>query len=461
MTGPTFDLLLDVGAAWFVIILAAQVLGWLAPKIGQPAVVGEMAAGVILGPSLLGWVWPAAGEHLFTAEVKEVLFVIAMVGLSLYMFVVGVEHEHEPESRKEATFPIAVALAGIIIPLMVGAGAAAIIAGEYKPDDVGFWVFILFVGGSLTVTAFPMLARILQQQRMMHTRFGGVATRAAAIDDALAWCLLAVLSGIATKGSASGVIETVLPAIAFALVCYWALPLIFRKVMERAVADNEISDGLFGALLLTVLGAGWFTDYIGIYSVFGGFVVGMTLPSVPGFADLLKDRLLQTVRCLMLPVFFAYSGLNTDLTTLSGSVLLVLALMLVVAFGSKTIASMGVARAYGWSWGQSTALSALMNARGLMILIFINIGLSLGVIEQRLFSVLVVVAVLTTAMAMPIYRRYYTPEREEAERVAATRTRVAAPPGSPPIAPADHTGGDRPESPHTDTAATNLPSAHR
>jgi Kef-type K+ transport system membrane component KefB len=179
----------------------------------------------------------------------------------------------------------------------------------------------------------------------------------------------------------------------------------------------SVGDGLFAAIICLVLAAGWFTDYIGIYSVFGGFIAGMALPRTPGFSTLLNGRTLQVTRCFLLPVFFAYSGLNTDLTTSFGpTTLLVLGVLLVAAFVSKALASMVVLKAFRWSWGESVAMSGLLNARGLIILIYINIGLALGLIETRLFSILVLVAIVTTAAAMPVYRLHFNDEREEAAR---------------------------------------------
>ncbi|MDF0531682.1 cation:proton antiporter [Tsukamurella sp. 8F] len=435
MTGHSFHVLLGVTVALFVIVATAQLFGRIAPMLRQPAVVGEMAAGVVLGPSLLGAVAPDLSAHLFPTDVKQTLFVIAMLGLSFYMFLVGIEHEHEAGSRKEASFPVVMAIAGMVVPVTIGAAAAALVANRFRPADIAPGVFVVFVGGALSVTAFPMLARMLQERRMMGTPFGAVATRAAALDDAMAWCLLAVLSGFASGGTLSGLLHTILPAAAFAAIAFWLLPKLFRRPMQRAVDEGHVGDGLLGALLMLVLGAGWFSDYIGIYSVFGGFIAGMALPSVPGFSALINARLLQLVRCLFLPVFFAYSGLNTDITTISGSVLLILGLLLAAAFTSKTAAAVLVSRAYGWGWGKATAMGALMNARGLMILIFINIGLGLGIIEQRMFSILVVVAVITTALALPIYRRYYTPAREDAERQAAAAAAVEEIAAQPPDRP--------------------------
>lgn len=433
MHDSSMTLLLQVTAAWLLIIVAAQIFGRLAPKIGQPIVVGEMVAGVLLGPSLLGALLPQVSDYVFSAEVKPVLYVIAMFGLSFYMFLVGVEHEHEPSSKKEASVPILLGAAGLAIPVGVGIIAALPLVQRYKPESVSTEVFVLFVAGALSVTAFPMLARILQQRGMVHTKFGATATRAAAIDDALAWCCLAVVSALAIHGSISSSWRTIVPAAIFTGLCFWLLPKIFRRPMEKAVENEEIGDLLLASILILVLAAGWFTDYIGIYSVFGGFIAGMAMPKVPGFVPLLNSRTLQITRCLFLPVFFAYSGLNTNLgESFGASSLMALGFLFVAAFVSKSLASVAVLKAFRWPWGETIAMSGLMNARGLMILIYINIGLNLGIIESELFTVLVIVAVLTTALALPIYKAHFNKTREKEAREQGTKqdTTVSALPSA-------------------------------
>ncbi|GAA2191500.1 cation:proton antiporter [Streptomyces bangladeshensis] len=433
MHDPKMQLLLAVTAALCVIVLAARIFGRLATRIGQPAVVGEMVSGIVLGPTVLGALAPDFSGYVFSAAVKPTLYVIAMIGLCLYMFLVGLEHEYHPGSRKDKALPVVLSSAGVVVPLLVGAAAAWYIADDYRPSGVSLPLFMLFVGGALSLTAFPMLARVLQERRMMHTDFGGVAVRAAAIDDAAAWCILAVVSALFVHGSLLASWKTIVPSVLFLGAAFVLLPRLFRAPMEKAVREGQIGDGLVVALLGTVLAAGWFTDYIGIYSVFGGFVCGVALPRVPGFAPLLNVRLMQVVRCLFLPVFFAFSGLNTDLTgAMNSTYVWTLGVLFVAGFASKFLSSLAVLRSFRWGRGESVAMGGLMNARGLMILIFINIGLSLGLIEKELFSILVLIAVLTTGLALPLYRLHFTPEREEDARRAWAAKRVSS--GSEPAA---------------------------
>jgi Kef-type K+ transport system membrane component KefB len=417
MHDSNMQILLAAMAGLFVIIVAARLCGMLATKIGQPSVVGEMVSGVLLGPSVFGALLPDVTVAVFTPDSRPTLYVIAFLGLTFYMFLVGLDHEHHSRNRKESALPVVLGIAGFLGPLMLGAAVAWLLSDQFKPPMVLTGVFALFVGGALSLTAFPMLARVLQERQMMHSAFGGVAIRTAAIDDAIAWCVLAVVGAIVVGGSFWGVAWTVVPAIIFAVAAFALLPRALTPMLQRAVKRGSLSDGTFVVVLGLVLAAGWFTDYIGIYSVFGGFILGMAMPRVNGFNELIKARLLQVVRCFFLPVFFAFSGLNTELgSALDPTFLMAFGLLLVVALSSKLLASLIVLRGFGWRWGESIAMGGLMNARGLMILIFINIGLQLGVIEERLFSILVLIAILTTALALPLYRTHFTAAREAEAR---------------------------------------------
>ncbi|MGU3437425.1 cation:proton antiporter [Actinomycetes bacterium M1A6_2h] len=414
---PNLVVILHVGAALFLIVLSAQVCGRFARAIGQPAVVGEMVSGVLLGPTLLGAFAPEVTGYIFDEHSKPVLYTMAMIGLSLYMFLVGLSHSHPTGTTREKTIPVVLALSGLIGPLALGSAAGALLVADMKPDGISTGVFALFVGGALAVTAFPMLARIMQERNMIGTAFGRVATSAAAIDDALAWCVLAVVGALATAGTLLGSLWTIIPAIVLAGASFWLLPRFFRRPLERSVKQGHLGDGLVAVLVALVLGVGWVCDYIGIYSVFGGFVAGAALPKVRGFAPMVDKSMSSIVRCFFLPIFFAYSGMNTDLLAVFHiEYLAPLVGILIVAVAGKSITAYAVLRLSGWARGESAAMGALMNARGLMILIFINVGLSLNIISRPLFSILVAVAVITTALATPVYRRAMPPEAERAAR---------------------------------------------
>ena len=411
------ELLISTTAAIILVIISAQICGSLAIKIGQPAVVGEMIAGILLGPTAFGHFTPGFSSYIFTSDTKLVLYVMSMIGLGLYMFLVGAEHENS-KTKGERALPFVLGIVGFMFPVIFGALAGGSVALNLKPVEISFEVYLLFIGIALSVTAFPMLARVLQARAMTKTLFGAAAIKTAAIDDALAWCALAVVGAMAASGTANkAFFGTILPAGLLALILFTVAPVIFKKHMEKSVRKGNISDQLLSSLLTITLISGLISDYIGIYSVFGGFIAGITLPRVQGFAKLLNDRLLQILRCFFLPIFFAYSGMNTDIwQTFNLQTLWLLPVLLIAAILSKGIAAVIVLRFYKWSWEETISMAALMNARGLMILICVNIGLSMGIINTQIFSVMVLVAIITTALAIPVYNRYFTPEREEAAR---------------------------------------------
>lgn len=438
---PAITGVLPVTAALAAIVVSAQVCGLLARRLGQPAVVGEMVAGVLLGPTLLGALAPAASDYMFSDTTKPTLYAMSMVGLSLYMFMVGMEHEHPRESRRDMILPIVLATSGMIGPILIGSLAALMITDDLRPHGISPTLHAVFIGGALSVAAFPMLARVLQEQDMVRTRFGRVATSAAAIDDALAWCVLAVCGALAVQGNLAGSLKTIVPAIGLVLLAFMLLPRLFAGPMQRSVSEGRISDALFASMITLVLGVGFLADYIGIYSVFGGFVCGFTLPKVPGFAEMFTGITAKLVRMLLLPIFFAYSGLNTDLgEVFAPKYLLPTVVLLLVAIVAKSGASYLVLRiGFRWNRGEAVAMGALMNARGLMILIFINAGLALGIISRPVFSMLVVVAVITTGLALPVYRRHFTPRAEAEAReqeqhshaIVETRPAPATAPAEP------------------------------
>lgn len=426
MHSPMMQHLMVCTLAIILIVIAAQVCGRLASKVGQPVVVGEMVAGVLLGPTALGFFMPEVSAFVFPPEIRKVLYVLAMMGLSFYMFLVGMEHDSPPASGRTKALPIILSVLGVIVPIGMAGAVVAWLALDLKPANISNNVYILFLGIGASVTAFPMLARMLQERRMVGTVFGATAIRTAAIDDALAWVGLAIVAAMALRGDATtAIIQTVIPAIVMTVVLFRVLPLLFKKAFERAVAQKSIGDKLFGAIILVVLVTGLISDYIGIYSVFGGFITGMAFPRVHGFVHLLQERMLQMVRCFFLPVFFTYSGLQTDVWgSFSPSTLSIFAVLLVVSMASKALPAFFVLRSYKWSWGETIAMAGLMNARGLMILVYMTIGLSLGLVETKMFSIMVLIAIVTTASALPIYRLHFSDGREEVARVEWGRGRA-------------------------------------
>ncbi|MDL4774084.1 cation:proton antiporter [Actinomadura xylanilytica] len=429
-TDKNLELVLDVLPALIVILAASGLCGWLARWLWQPRVLGEMVAGVLLGPTLFGWLFPDAQEAVFPHEVTPILYVISTIGLTLYMFLVGAGLDHGGGERGGARRPVVLAISGIFPALILGAAVGFTLWSQLSRDDVGRWLFAIFVGGALSLTAFPMLARILYERGLQNSRLGRLSLLAASIDDAAAWCLLAVLSAV-HLGDGSSALRTIALSVLFVAVALGVVRPLLRPLGRAVARAGDISLGHTYVVLLVPLAAGWLTDWIGIYSVFGGFVAGLAMPRDAAFRRLLHERMMNVVSTLLLPVFFTFSGLNTQLGGLTGGTMLLSFLAILAAsFAGKYFGCALAMRALGFSTRESYAVGGLMNARGLMILIFINIGLAQGIITREVFSMLVLVAVLTTAAALPLYS-LALPRRLEAEQ-----QRPAAPEPEKTAAPA-------------------------
>lgn len=270
-TDKNLELVLDVLPALIVILAASGLCGWLARWLWQPRVLGEMVAGVLLGPTLFGWLFPDAQEAVFPHEVTPILYVISTIGLTLYMFLVGAGLDHGGGERGGAHRPVVLAISGIFPALILGAAVGFTLWSQLSRDDVGRWLFAIFVGGALSLTAFPMLARILYERGLQNSRLGRLSLLAASIDDAAAWCLLAVLSAV-HLGDGSSALRTIALSVLFVAVALGVVRPLLRPLGRAVARAGDISLGHTYVVLLVPLAAGWLTDWIGIYSVFGGFV---------------------------------------------------------------------------------------------------------------------------------------------------------------------------------------------
>ena len=397
---------LKVFAALAVVLAATTACGRLAMLVRQPRVVGEMVAGVLLGPPLLGALAPGVEAHLFPADVKNALYVLSTIGLTFYMFLVGGSLDHHLISGPSARRASVLAASGIVPTFLLGAAAASLFYGSLSPAGSTIWEFMLFVGGALSITAFPMLARILQERGIANSPIGGLTLVAAAIDDAVAWALLAVIIVVGTAGDPMDAVTTIVGAALFAGLMLTVGRRLLGKLAARVERTGRLDRDAMAIILFTVIAAGWFTDYIGIFSVFGGFITGLALPQSPTLRRELQSRLTDLNSILLLPVFFAYSGLNTQITGFGagGGMWVPLVVISLAAVAGKYLGCASVVRLQGFSWRYASAVGGLMNARGLMILIFINIGLAYRMVTPGLFTILVLVAIVTTGAAMPIYR---------------------------------------------------------
>lgn len=389
------------------ILAVCRATAWVFMKIGQSRVVSEMIAGVLMGPSLMGWLFPDFSAYLFPAESKPILFSVAQLGLVLYMFLIGVEFD-VGLIRKRMRSAASISAAGIIAPFALGGTLAYFIAHDPAlfAEKTSQLEAVLFMGAAMSITAFPMLARIIFEQGMSRTSTGTLALAAGSMDDVAAWCILAVvLASFQNDWNVAAL--AIGGGIAFAVFTLTVVKRLLQPVGETVDAAGSMNpDILVLTLMLVMLGA-WFTDFIQIYAVFGAFIMGIAMPRGK-FATELHRLMYPLTVALLLPVFFVYSGLNTKIGLVNTPALWGLAaLVLLVAIVGKGVACYLAARWHGESHKEAMAIGTLMNARGLMELIILNIGLQRGIIEPALFTIMVLMAVVTTLMATPIFERIY------------------------------------------------------
>jgi Kef-type K+ transport system membrane component KefB len=395
-----------------VILAACRIVGLVAKRFGQPQVVAEMITGVMLGPSLFGLLAPGLQAWIFPWDPAQAsrdtscyLFPASQLGLALYMFVVGLEFRLDIV-RQHARSSLAVSAAGMFAPFVLGAGLAWYFHGhtDLFPKKTSLHEAMLFLGASMCITAFPMLARIIHFKGLAGTRMGTVAIGAGAVDDATAWLLLAVVLA-SFEGDAKLAIRSFGGALLFVAFAIFIIRPLMGRLATRLAPGGALSDaGLATCLICLALGA-WFTDLIGLHAVFGAFVMGSVMPRGVVARDLIA-RIQPLTVALLLPLFFTFSGLNTQIALLNswylwGLGFLVLAAAVLGKWGACALA----ARATGIPGREATGIGILMNARGLMELIIINIGLQRGIITPELFALLVIMAVVTTLMASPIFER--------------------------------------------------------
>jgi Kef-type K+ transport system membrane component KefB len=392
--------LMHVLIALLAIMVTGRLLGQVFRKIGQPRVIGEMVAGIALGPSLLGRVWPEAMEFILPASVAPNLGIVAQIGVILYMFLVGLEL-NAGLLRHHAHSTVAISHASIVTPFILGTTLALWLFRTLAPAGVPFTSFALFMGIAMSITAFPVLARILTDQKMDKTDLGVIALSCAATDDVTAWCLLAFVVGI-VQDKADSAVQTVLLALAYIAVMFVVVrPLAMRYFGHHAakLPERRTAAWALVALLMSAVAAEW----IGIHAIFGAFLLGAIIPHDSDVARAFQHKLEDIVKILLLPAFFAYTGMRTEIGLVSGwQAWAMCAVIILVATLGKFGGTLAAARFTGLNWRMSAALGVLMNTRGLMELVVLNIGLELGVISPTLFAMMVIMALATTIATTPI-----------------------------------------------------------
>ncbi len=399
------DFLLQVLVQLIAIIASARVGAWAFAKLGQPQVVGEIATGLLLGPSLLGYLVPDIMSYVFPADTTVVFRVLSELGLMLLMFLVGLEFDFS-HLRNVGRTAVGVAAVGIALPFSLGAALALWMHPQVAPevDQIGF---VLIVSIALSITAIPILGRIMIELQIHRTRLGTTTITAAAIDDVIGWILLATASTL-IHGDFEFVfvLRIVLLTIAFTIACWLIAPAIFRHIAHPAgKPTREAAVGELSAVLIAVFVAAAATQAIGIFSVFGPFILGAVLSGHHCLRENVKSRLQDVVNALLLPIFFTYTGLRTNIGLLdSPADWLMCGMLILVAIFGKVVGCGLAARSGGLTWRESGCIAVMMNTRALMGLIAINVGRDLGIIPDNVFCMLVIMALVTTFMTTPLLR---------------------------------------------------------
>ena len=385
-----------------MIIAASRLIAWLARRVGQPAVIAEVIAGIMLGPSLLGRLAPQAFHELFPKSSMSGLSLLSQFGLIFFMFLIGLELDPNLlRGRGKSSF--AISAAGICVPFALGAAVALQTYEAQAGAGVPRISFVLFMGIAMSITAFPVLARILAERNLIRTKLGSIALACAAADDVTAWCLLAVVVSVVNAKGASAAVITTAEAVAFAGGMLFLVRPLLARLAARITTRENLTQNVVALTFVLLLVSALVSELIGIHALFGAFLFGAIMPRQGDYAHALAERLEDFVVVALLPLFFAFSGLRTELGLLSGSSdwLLCFGLTAVATIG-KFGGSFGVARLTGMTTRDSAALGVLMNTRGLMELIVLNIGLDLGVISPKIFTMMVIMALVTTIMTTPL-----------------------------------------------------------
>ena len=414
------------------ILVAARLVGRAVAVIGQPRVVGEMLAGILLGPSLLGWAAPDLFHTLFPPVSLGFLSALSQIGLVFFMFLVGLELDLRL-LRGQTRAAVITSHASIILPFFLGACLALFLYPRLSDDSVSFAGFALFLGAAMSVTAFPVLARMLTEHGMLKTRLGSVTIAAAAVDDVTAWCILAVVIVVVRTAEATVSIPmmlggTVLYVAAMLTVVRWGLRRL-ERVLERR---GGLSQDIVAIVVFFILASAWTTERLGVHAVFGAFLAGVVMPRDEQLVRPLLDRFQDLMIILFLPLFFAFTGLRTHISLITGDLWVYCALIIAVAVLGKLGGSALAARTSGMSWRDSWAIGTLMNTRGLMELVVLNVGLDIGVISPALFAMMVLMALVTTFMTSPVLARIYPGRLLAASRREQEAAIGLSPTTSPP-----------------------------
>ena len=383
------------------IIIVARFFGWIFKKIGQPTVIGEIIAGIVLGPSLLGMYFPEFSSTLFPIESLGNLKFLSQIGLILFMFVIGMELDLKVLKNK-ANEAVVISHASIVIPFALGIGLAYFVYNRFAPEGVKFLSFSLFMGIAMSITAFPVLARIVQERGLHKTKLGAIAITCAAADDITAWCLLAVVIAIVKAGTFVSSLYIIGLAALYVVTMLFVVKPFLKRIGDLYATKDTLVKPVVAIFFLTLIISSYATEVIGIHALFGAFMTGAIMPDVPKFRTIFIEKVEDVSLILLLPLFFVFTGLKTEIGLINDPYLWkVTGFIILVAVVGKFIGSALAAKFVGQSWSDSLTIGALMNTRGLMELIVLNIGLELKVLTPEVFTMMVIMALVTTFMTGP------------------------------------------------------------
>jgi Kef-type K+ transport system membrane component KefB len=380
-----------------IIVLSGRAVGLLLKRLGQPAVIGEIAGGILLGPSAFGYFAPETFARVFPAQSIPTLQSLSQIGLILFMFLVGLEFAPELMRGRKHTV-VVISHVSIIVPFLLGTALAVYLYPRLADPGVTFRSFTLFLGTAMSITAFPVLARILTDRNLTRTPMGNTVIACAAVDDVTAWCILAFVVVLARAGDPTQL------AIQLPLVAIYVLGMIFViRPLLRKLAPTKVTETSLAAMLLLVLASSWTTELLGIHALFGAFLAGAITPREASLNEAIVPHIRGLTNVIFLPLFFAVTGLRTNVGLLrTPGLWLCCALVLAAAIAGKLGGATISAKAVGFNWRDATAIGALMNTRGLMEMVVLNIGRDIGVVSTSLFTMCVIMALVTTAMTTPL-----------------------------------------------------------
>ncbi len=385
-----------------VVLFAAKTIGYLFTLIGQQSVIGETAAGIIIGPSLLGWMMPDVFAFIFPANSLSNLQLLSQIGLVLFMFIIGMELNIDI-LKKRATEALLVSHVSIFFPYLLGILLAYYLYTDFAPANIPFITYALFMGIAMSITAFPVLARILKERKLTQTGVGGMAIICAAIDDVTAWCILAIVISIAKAGNIAGALLTIVITILYVLIMFFVVRPALEKLSRKFYKNNKVESTFIAVILLMVILSAFIAEVIGIHALFGAFLAGVIMPSSVSLRNLFTEKVEDVSIMLLLPLFFAFTGLRTQIGLLNNfSLWATCGIIIAIAVFGKFFGSAVASRLVGQSWKDSLSIGALMNTRGLMEIIVLNIGYDLGILTPSIFTMMVFMALITTCMTAPM-----------------------------------------------------------